>query len=42
MVIQTLIADDEVLARRKLRQLLSEEPDIKLQARVPPPSKSWS
>jgi two-component system, LytTR family, response regulator len=30
MVIQTLIADDEVLARRKLRQLLSEEPDIRI------------
>jgi two-component system, LytTR family, response regulator len=30
MVIQTLIADDEVLARRKLRQFLSEEPDIEI------------
>ncbi len=30
MVIQTLIADDEVLARRKLRQFLSEEPDIQI------------
>jgi two-component system LytT family response regulator len=30
MVIQTLIADDEVLARRKLRQLLNEEPDIRI------------
>jgi two-component system LytT family response regulator len=30
MVIQTLLADDEVLARRKLRQLLSEEPGIQI------------
>jgi two-component system LytT family response regulator len=30
MLIQTLIADDEVLARRKLRQLLCEEPDIQI------------
>ena len=30
MVIQTLIADDEVLARRKLRQFLSDEPDIEI------------
>ncbi len=30
MVIRTLIADDEVLARRKLRQLLSAEPDIEI------------
>jgi len=30
MAIQTLIADDEVLARRKLRQFLSEEPDIQI------------
>jgi two-component system LytT family response regulator len=30
MAIQTLIADDEVLARRKLRQLLSAEPDIEI------------
>lgn len=30
MVIQTLIADDEVLARRKLRQLLTAEPDIEI------------
>jgi len=30
MTIQTLIADDEVLARRKLRQLLSAEPDIEI------------
>jgi len=30
MFIQTLIADDEVLARRKLRQLLNDEPDIQI------------
>jgi two-component system LytT family response regulator len=30
MTIQTLIADDEVLARRKLRQLLADEPDIEI------------
>lgn len=30
MNIETLIADDEVLARRKLRQLLSQEPDIEI------------
>ena len=30
MLIQTLIADDEMLARRKLRQLLSEEPDVEI------------
>jgi two-component system, LytTR family, response regulator len=30
MSIHTLIADDEVLARRKLRQLLSAEPDIEI------------
>jgi two-component system, LytTR family, response regulator len=30
MTIETLIADDEVLARRKLQQLLSEEPDIEI------------
>ncbi len=30
MLIQTLIADDEVLARRKLRQLLSEEADVEI------------
>ena len=30
MAIQTLIADDEVLARRKLRQLLSGESDIEI------------
>jgi two-component system LytT family response regulator len=30
MPIQTIIADDEVLARRKLRQLLSQEPDIEI------------
>jgi two-component system LytT family response regulator len=30
MVIQTLIADDEVLARRKLRQFLTEMPDIEI------------
>src|SRR5579863_1422967 len=28
MAIQTLIADDELLARQKLRQLLRDEPDI--------------
>lgn len=30
MAIQTLIADDEVLARRKLRQLLTDESDIEI------------
>ncbi len=30
MAILTLIADDEVLARRKLRQLLSAERDIRI------------
>ena len=30
MAIQTLIADDEVLARRKLRQLLADESDIEI------------
>jgi two-component system LytT family response regulator len=30
MAIQTLIADDEVLARRKLRQLLADESDIEV------------
>ena len=30
MAIQTLIADDEVLARRKLRYLLDNEPDIEV------------
>lgn len=30
MVIQTLIADDEVLARQKLRQLLRDEQDIEI------------
>ena len=30
MAIQTLIADDEVLARRKLRQLLEDESDIEI------------
>lgn len=30
MVIDTLLADDEVLARLKLRQLLSAEPDIRI------------
>ena len=30
MAIQTLIADDELLARQKLRQLLRDEPDIEI------------
>jgi two-component system LytT family response regulator len=30
MTIETLIADDEVLARRKLQQLLSEEQDVEI------------
>src|SRR5262249_46097418 len=30
MAIQTLIADDELLARQKLRQLLRGEPDIEV------------
>jgi two-component system LytT family response regulator len=30
MAIQTLIADDELLARQKLRQLLRGEPDIEI------------
>jgi two-component system, LytTR family, response regulator len=30
MAIQTLIADDEVLARRKLRQLLADESDLEI------------
>ena len=30
MAIQTLIADDELLARQKLRQLLRAEPDIEI------------
>jgi two-component system, LytTR family, response regulator len=30
MTIQTLIADDELLARQKLRQLLRDEPDIEI------------
>src|SRR5258708_15863671 len=30
MVIQTLLADDEPLARRKLRDLLREDPDVKV------------
>src|ERR1700757_3165843 len=30
MAIQTLIADDELLARQKLRQLLRREPDIEI------------
>ena len=30
MVIQTLLADDEPLARRKLRELLREDPDVKV------------
>ena len=30
MAIQALIADDELLARQKLRQLLRTEPDIEI------------
>ena len=30
MPIQTILADDEVLARRKLRQLLGQEADIEI------------
>ena len=40
MMIHAVLADDEVLARQKLRQLLRSEPGIDIVGILPPPVQS--